>query len=101
MSPWSVRFLTVTLSSVFFFSAKEVQSGNIARESKLYSYKEQMEELALRKELEAKRAREGRAGPEKLTPKQKEAIANQLDKESKIRSRVAEVRSACLAHGRP
>ncbi|XP_043189397.1 eIF-2-alpha kinase activator GCN1-like isoform X4 [Amphibalanus amphitrite] len=74
-------------------SAKEVQSGNIARESKLYSYKEQMEEIALRKELEAKRAREGRAGPEKLTPKQKEAVAQQLEKESKIRSRVAEVDS--------
>ena len=69
-----------------------MQSGNIARESKLYSNKEQMEEIALRKELEAKRAREGRAGPEKLTPKQKEAVAQQLDKESKIRSRVAEVR---------
>ncbi|XP_037092852.1 eIF-2-alpha kinase activator GCN1-like [Pollicipes pollicipes] len=72
-------------------SAKEVQSANIKRDSKLYSYKEQMEERALRLELEAKRRREGRAVPEQLTAKQKEAVAQQLERESKIRSRLVEV----------
>ena len=58
-----------------------------------------MEELALRRELEAKRAREGRAGPEKLTPKQREAVAQQLEKESRIRSRIAEVGHAGVGRG--
>ncbi len=69
------------------------ESKNIKRESKAYSYKEQMEEIALRKEIEEKRRREGKLQEPKLTPKQKEAMANQLAKESEIRSRLTSIDS--------
>ena len=55
---------------------------NIKRESKAYSHKDQLEEIALRKELEKKR------GKREMTPKQKEAFKAQLEKESVIRSRL-------------
>ncbi|CAG0888179.1 unnamed protein product [Darwinula stevensoni] len=58
---------------------------NIKRESKAYSYKEQMEELELRRELEAKKKQKGLM-EEGLTPKQKEAMKIQLEKESAIRA---------------
>ena len=63
---------------------------NIKRESKAYSYKEQMEELELRKELEAKKKQKGLV-EEDLTPKQKEAMKIQLEKESAIRARLKSV----------
>ena len=62
---------------------------NMKRESKAYSYKEQMEELALRKEIEEKKRREGRLVEPKLTPKQKELLSAQLEKERKTRAHVA------------
>ena len=68
-------------------------SKNIKRESKAYSYKEQMEEIALRKELEEKRRREGKVVQPKLTPKQKEMLNAQLEKESKIRAEVAAIKN--------
>ena len=61
-------------------------SRNMKRESKVYSYKEQLEEIQLRKELEEKRKKEGKAI--QLTQKQKEAIKVQLEKESGIRASV-------------
>ena len=64
---------------------------NIRRENKAYSYKEQMEELELRKEIEAKRKKEGKYVEPKLTPKQKEMLAAQLEKESAIRKHVAQL----------
>ncbi|XP_046688091.1 eIF-2-alpha kinase activator GCN1-like [Homalodisca vitripennis] len=70
-------------------SGKENESvlnaKNMKRESKVYSYKEQQEELALRRELEEKRRREGKGKEPELTPKQKEALRMQLDKEAAIR----------------
>ena len=58
---------------------------NMKRESKAYSYKEQMEELALRKEIEEKRKREGKHVEPKLTPKQKELLNVQVgDSKEKI-----------------
>ncbi|KAI5695392.1 hypothetical protein M8J75_015865 [Diaphorina citri] len=64
---------------------------NLKRESKAYSYREQLEEIQLRKELEAKKAREGKQKQTQYTPKQKEAIKAQLDKESDIRKRVSKM----------
>ncbi|XP_055374977.1 eIF-2-alpha kinase activator GCN1 [Condylostylus longicornis] len=78
----------------------------LKRENKVYSYKEQLEELQLRKELDEKRKKEGKIKPVKLTPKQIEAIKTQTEKESQIRQRlkllneklhnsIALLRSAC------
>lgn len=61
------------------------------RESKVYSYKEQQEELALRRELEEKRRREGKVKEPELTPKQKEALRQQLEKEAAIRDSLTQV----------
>ena len=47
-----------------------------------------MDDIALRKELEEKKKREGKWQEPKLTPKQKEAMAIQLEKESLVRNRV-------------
>lgn len=63
---------------------------NLKRESKAYSYKEQLEELQLRRELEEKKKKAGK-GAVKYTPKQLEAIKNQRIKEDGIRSRLKEV----------
>jgi len=61
------------------------------RESKVYSYKEQLEELQLRRELEEKRRKQGKLKEPQLTPKQKEALRLQLEKESAIRARLNEL----------
>ncbi|KAF9795685.1 hypothetical protein SFRURICE_003878 [Spodoptera frugiperda] len=62
---------------------------NLKRESKAYSYKEQLEELQLRRELEEKNKREGKVKEVPLSAKQKEAIKAQLAKESAIRERLS------------
>ena len=59
------------------------------RESRVYSYKEQLEEIQLKKELEEKRRQSGK--PIQYTPKQKEAIKVQMAKEKTIREHVAKV----------
>ncbi|XP_047528363.1 eIF-2-alpha kinase activator GCN1 [Vanessa atalanta] len=61
---------------------------NLKRESKAYSYKEQLEEMQLRREIDEKRRREGKVKEVPLTAKQKEAIKTQLAKESAIRERL-------------
>jgi hypothetical protein len=61
---------------------------NLKRESKVYSYKEQLEELQLRRELEEKKKKDGKTKPPRFTPKQLEAIKNQKTKEQAIRSRL-------------
>lgn len=60
----------------------------LRRENKVYSYKEQLEELQLRREIEEKRRKEGKSKPLQLTPKQQEAIKNQTEKEQLIKSRL-------------
>lgn len=64
---------------------------NMKRESKAYSYKEQQEEIMLRKEIEAKKIKEGKLKKPELSAKQKEAIAVELEKEAAIRNKLKNV----------
>ncbi|XP_046621828.1 eIF-2-alpha kinase activator GCN1 isoform X1 [Neodiprion virginianus] len=66
---------------------------NMKRESKVYSFKEQQEELQLRRELYEKRKREGKIKEPKLTPKQEEALKVQTAKENAIRARLTGLNS--------
>ena len=65
----------------------EQPTGQIRRENKAYTYKEQLEELQLKREIEEKKRKEGKFKPPQLTPKQKEAIKNQTEKENAIRGK--------------
>lgn len=68
-----------------------LNAKNMKRESKVYSYKEQQEELALRRELEEKRRKEGKVKEPELNAKQKEAMRIQLEKEAIIRLTLSQV----------
>lgn len=61
------------------------------RESKAYSYKDQLEEMQLRRELEEKKKKDGKVKEPQYTPKQLEAIKNQKIKEQVIRDRLTQV----------
>lgn len=82
--------------SVIPNSEEIYQSTGLKRENKVYSYKEQLEELQLRREIEEKRRKEGKAKPLQLTPKQMEAIKNQTEKENAIKSRLKELENRLL-----
>ncbi|CAL7933790.1 unnamed protein product [Xylocopa violacea] len=69
-----------------------LNSMNMKRESKMYSFKEQQEELQLRRELYEKRKKEGKIKEPKLTPKQEEILKAQMAKENAIRKRLAELK---------
>lgn len=58
------------------------------RENKVYTYKEQLEEIQLRREIEEKKRKEGKWKPPQLTPKQKDAIEKQTEKEKSIKLRL-------------
>lgn len=58
------------------------------RESKAYSFKEQQEEIFLRKEIEEKKIKEGKLKKPELSLKQKEVMVVELEKESKIRNKL-------------
>ena len=77
-------------------SAKDesVSNKNIKRENKLYSYKEQMAELELRKEMEKKKKLKGEAQkPQvKLSKKQQEMVDDTLKREQAVRDRCKQVR---------
>lgn len=64
---------------------------NMKRESKAYSYKDQLEELQLRRELEEKRRKEGKIKEPQYTTKQLDAINAQRKKEELIRNRLKKV----------
>ncbi|XP_073812308.1 lethal (3) 80Fj [Musca autumnalis] len=68
----------------------------LKRENKAYSYKEQIEEMQLRREIEEKKRRDGKGKPIKLTPKQEEVIRNQTEKELQIKKRLRELNSKLL-----
>ncbi|GAB1860935.1 Translational activator GCN1 [Camponotus japonicus] len=70
-----------------------LNSMNMKRESKVYSFKEQQEELQLRRELYEKRKREGKIKEPKLTPKQEETLKAQIAKENGIRKRLTELKA--------
>ncbi|XP_069136043.1 stalled ribosome sensor GCN1-like [Argopecten irradians] len=74
------------------FEKAETKETNIKRENKLYSYKEQMAEIELRKELEKKKGKTEK--PLKLTKKQEEQLQACLQKESEIRKRLTQYNSA-------
>ena len=64
------------------FSASDDNSHlkNVKRENKAYSYKDQMADLQLQKELDAKKGKK-----KELTAKQKELMAGEIAKEAVIR----------------
>ena len=63
-------------------------TGNIKRESKNYTYKEQMAARELEKELAAK---QNKPETPQLTKKQQEMLQHQLDQEQLIRDQVKKV----------
>lgn len=67
------------------------------RENKVYTYKEQLEEIQLRREIEEKKRKDGTWKPPQLTPKQKEAIKNQTDKEKAIKHRLQTLNEKLLS----
>jgi hypothetical protein len=78
---------------LFFSKENEntINIKNMKRESKAYSYKEQQEEIILRKEIEAKKIKEGKLKKPELSIKQKEAMDIELEKELKIRNKLKNV----------
>lgn len=67
------------------------------RENKVYSYKEQLEEIQLRREIEEKKRKDGTWKPPQLTPKQQEAIKNQTEKENAIKRHLGELNNTLSA----
>ncbi|XP_074643687.1 stalled ribosome sensor GCN1-like [Tubulanus polymorphus] len=100
-TPDGVLYNTSVINSV----TQEVDDKNVKRESKLYSYEDQLADLEYKKEMERKK--KGNKGEVKLTKKQEELKQEQLKKEKEIRDRlkscdmklsdVCAILSACLA----
>ncbi|TTP43320.1 eIF-2-alpha kinase activator GCN1 [Bagarius yarrelli] len=64
------------------------KKGNLRRENKVYSFKEQIIELELKEEIKKKK---GIKEEVQLTNKQREMIQNQLEKEAAIRKKLTEL----------
>ncbi|XP_006818140.1 LOW QUALITY PROTEIN: stalled ribosome sensor GCN1-like [Saccoglossus kowalevskii] len=68
--------------------SESMNFGSMRRENKAYSYKEQLMEMELRKELEKKKAaKTGKKEPQ-LSKKQQEIMQAELEKESTIRKKM-------------
>ncbi|KAF7489184.1 eIF-2-alpha kinase activator GCN1 [Sarcoptes scabiei] len=67
------------------------QEKNIKRESKLYSHKDQVYEMKLRKELELKNKSSDEFDVKKLTKKQQEIYQNEMNKEKMIRDQLTKL----------
>ncbi|XP_051757794.1 eIF-2-alpha kinase activator GCN1 [Ctenopharyngodon idella] len=67
---------------------ESTKKGNMKRENKAYSFKEQIIELELQEEIKKKK---GIKEEIQLTSKQKEMMQNQLEKESSIRKKLQEL----------
>lgn len=67
------------------------------RENKVYSYKEQLEEIQLRREIEEKKRKDGTWKPPQLSQKQQEAIKNQTEKERAIKERLTDLNRKILS----
>ena len=70
------------------------------RENKLYSYKDQLAELELRKELEKKKGKSVKKEAPKLSKKQQEMMEETLKRESDVRRRMQQVRDERDAEAR-
>lgn len=93
--PGQVVFMVsvvITLDLIWCLCRSDANSEiNMKRESKVYSYKDQLEEMQLRRELEEKKRKEGKIKEPQYTPKQLEAIKNQKIKEQGIRNKLKKV----------
>ncbi|XP_030245992.1 eIF-2-alpha kinase activator GCN1, partial [Drosophila navojoa] len=74
--------------SVIPHADSQYKTIGVKRENKVYSYKEQLEEIQLRREIDEKRQKEGKSKTIKLTQKQQELIKNQTEKELRVKLRV-------------
>ena len=92
LTPEGELFDKSVMDNLLNEAASSLKSTNVKRENKAYSHKDQMEEIALRKELEEKRRKEGKTSGPKLTQKQKEVLETHLEKESAIRKKLSEAR---------
>jgi len=72
------------------------QDGNVRRENKLYSYKDQMEEMQLRKEIEKKKGKKPTEAAPKLSKKQEEQLAATKEKEAAIRDKLMKLNAKVL-----
>ncbi|KMY91456.1 uncharacterized protein Dsimw501_GD28194 [Drosophila simulans] len=66
----------------------QYETVRLKRENKVYSYKEQLEEIQLRREIDDKREKEGKLKTIRYTQKQEEQIKNQMEKELQIKLRI-------------
>ncbi|GFU29456.1 eIF-2-alpha kinase activator GCN1 [Nephila pilipes] len=78
-------------SSIIENLKEETNLNKNIKKSKLYSYKEQLEEIELKKEMEAKKRAKGLVKEPELTKKQQEAKKAQLEKEAAIRSKILQL----------
>lgn len=84
--------ITMTNRLMHVFRNEDNLEINMKRESKAYSYKEQLEELQLRRELEERKQKDGKnKTPKEYTQKQKDAIKLQTTKENAIRTKLFKV----------